>query len=363
MSQQLPVAILGATGAVGQRFVQLLERHPWFYIHEVVASERSAGNTYEMAVNWVLDGDITQQAKKLIVKGLDASLESTLVFSALPSDIARGLEPKLAAQGHIVCSNASAHRMQGDVPLLIPEINADHLDLIAIQRQNRQWTSGALVTNSNCTSMPLAMALAPLTQFQPKHIHVVSMQAISGAGYPGVPSFDILDNVVPYIKNEEEKLAEEPAKILGYFDGNHVTPLEMTVSAACNRVPVLDAHLISVAVNFAEPVTLENIRAAWKNFETPTDVRQLPSAPEKMVVYIDQVDRPQPRRDRNTGNGMTASVGRLRNWELMPNGIQFLALSHNTIRGAAGCSILNAELLATRGFIKDFNVQELVHDR
>jgi aspartate-semialdehyde dehydrogenase len=363
MLQKLPVAILGATGAVGQRFIQLLQHHPWFEVTELAASERSAGKTYAEAVNWVLEGDIPEAVRLIEVQALSDTLQSPLVFSALPGEIARDLEPQLASQGHVVCSNASAHRMADDVPLLIPEINADHLGLIDLQRQRRGWETGALVTNSNCTSMPLTMALAPLRAFQPTHVHVVSMQAISGAGYPGVASFDILDNVIPFIKNEEEKLQEEPAKILGKFTETALMPFEMTVSAACNRVPVIDAHLISVAVQFATSPSLDDIRAAWEVFQPHDDIRGLPSAPDHMVLYTHAVDRPQPRRDRNAGHGMTATIGRLRRWEIIENGVQFLALSHNTIRGAAGCSILNAELLATRGYITTVEPQELTYDR
>lgn len=362
MSQQIPVAILGATGAVGQRFIQLLEHHPWFYVAELVASERSAGKAYHDAVNWVLDGDVPESVRTIIVKNLTDTLDSPLVFSALPSSVAHELEPALARAGHVVCSNASAHRMAEDVPLMIPEINADHARLIEQQRAKRGWSTGALVTNSNCTSMPLAMALAPLRSFELANIHVVSMQAISGAGYPGVASFDILDNVVPYIKNEEEKLQEEPAKILGTLNGSTIEPLQIAVSAACNRVPVLDAHLISVAVEFATSPTLMDVRAAWDNFQASQHIRQLPSAPKRMVSYLDQPDRPQPRRDRYAGNGMTATIGRLRKWDIVAHGVQFIALSHNTIRGAAGCSILNAECLVTGGYIQNISVQELAHD-
>ncbi len=350
---KIKVAILGATGAVGQRFIQLLEDHPWFQVAELVASERSAGKSYGEAANWVLDGQPPHNVAQLTVKGMDETLQSPLVFSALPSKQAKVVEVKLAAEGHVVCSNASANRMAIDVPLMIPEVNADHIRLVDVQRRNRGWTTGALVTNSNCTSMPVTMALAPLKHFEPTHLHMVSMQAISGAGYPGVASLDVLDNVVPYIGGEEEKLGIEPAKMLGYLadDGEAVEMLSWKASAACNRVPVLDAHLVNVAVRFASNPSLADIEAAWDAFEAPDVVRGLPSAPPQPVIYSRLPDRPQPRRDRNAGGGMSTVVGRLRKCEAI-DGVQFLALAHNTVRGAAGCSILNAELMAKTGYLE-----------
>lgn len=361
MMAKLPVAILGATGAVGQRFVQLLENHPWFIVHEVVASDRSATKTYAEAVNWVLDGGPSARVANLRVQSLDDDLSSPLVFSALPSDTARDVELRLAAAGHIVCSNASAYRMTPDVPLVIPEVNADHIHLIDIQRQQRGWTTGALITNSNCTSMPVTMALAPLVQFEPTHLHIVSMQAISGAGYPGVPSYDILDNVIPYINGEEDKLATEPAKMLGSFAADSIIPLPMITSAACNRVPVVDGHLVSIAVRFEGRPSLDAIQTAWDNFLGSEKVQHLPSAPARPVIYQAAPDRPQPRRDRMAGSGMSTVVGRLRAWPLLDGGVQFMAQSHNTIRGAAGGSILNAELLAIEGYIQGIQLQEIVH--
>lgn len=355
----LDVAILGATGAVGQRFIQLLEHHPWFRVAEVAASERSAGKTYIEAANWVLDGQPPSAVQNLKVKSLDDDFSSPLIFSALPSNTAHDIELLLASRGHVLCSNASAHRMAADVPLIIPEINADHVALIDVQRANRGWTSGALVTNSNCTSMPVTMAMAPLLPFKPSHMHVVSMQAISGAGYPGVSSFDILDNIVPYIKGEEEKLELEPAKMLGRYDVNTQTieAYKIITSAACNRVPVIDAHLVSIAAAFETNPTEDELIHAWQSYVSPIEPLNLPSAPPLMIHYTDLPDRPQPRRDRSAGKGMTTTVGRLRPWPLL-NGYQFLALSHNTIRGAAGCSILNAELLAVRGYIDAFSVEQ-----
>jgi len=343
------VAILGATGAVGQRFIQLLENHPWFTVAEVVASERSAGKTYIEATNWVLTTDMPERVANLTVKPLDGILDSTLVFSALPSSVAKDVEAKFAAEGHYVCSNASAYRMEPDVPILLPEVNAGHIHLLARQQEERGW-KGGIITNSNCTSSPLVMALAPLRKFQPEALSVVSMQAISGAGYPGVPSLDIMDNVIPFIKNEEEKLGLEPAKMLGAYANGQVTPLSMTVSAACNRVPVIDSHLINVTIRFAQDVDKADLYTAWENFVGPDPVPSLPTAPEKPVIVRYEDNRPQPRRDRDAGGGMSTVVGRLRPADAM-GGWQFLALAHNTIRGAAGCSILNAELLKAEGYL------------
>ncbi len=353
MADKINVAVIGATGAVGQRFVTLLENHPWFRVAEVAASVRSAGKTYREAANWVLDGQPPTEVADMVVKSLDENLDSAIVFSALPSQTARNVERRLAEHGHVVCSNASAHRLAHDVPLMIPEVNAAHIRLIDQQRQNRGWSSGALITNSNCTSMPVTMALAPLLPFEPTHMHVVSMQAISGAGYPGVPSLDILDNVVPFIPGEEEKMTVEPAKMLGSMaeDGTSIRALPIVISASCNRVPVMDAHLVSIAVRFAKNPTLSDIEAAWDSFRAPDHVANLPSAPALPVIYNRQPDRPQPRRDRYAGKGMSTVVGRLFECPSIA-GVQFLALAHNTVRGAAGCSILNAELLVKEGYVK-----------
>lgn len=362
--QKIEVAILGATGAVGQRFIALLENHPWFRVAAVVASDRSAGLTYREAAKWVLDGYPPREVADMTVKSMDAALDSPIVFSALPGEAAREVEVRLADAGHIVCSNASTYRMTEDVPLLYPEINPDHLRLIEIQRRNRGWTTGALVTNSNCTAMPVTMALAPLRQFGIRVLHVVSMQAVSGAGYPGVASLDILDNVVPYIKGEEDKLETEPHKMLGQLapDASRILPLEIITSAACNRVAVVDSHLVSVAVGFDSRPSLEAIDAAWQEFATPETVRRLPTAPQLPLVVAYESDRPQPRRDRNAGNGMTTTVGRLRECKSV-EGVQFMSLSHNTIRGAAGGSILNAELLVAEGYVASADPAMLAYEK
>jgi aspartate-semialdehyde dehydrogenase len=350
--QKLDVAVLGATGAVGQRFIELLENHPWFRVAEVIGSSRSAGRPYGEMVNWVIDGNPPDSIRNLTVKALDDSIDSPLVFSALPKEAAETREFELAADGHVVCTNASANRMVEDVPLLLPEVNADHIQMVDIQRRKRGWTSGALVANSNCTAMPVVMALAPLRQFGVTKIHVVSAQAVSGAGYPGVASLDILDNIIPYVSGDEDKLETEPLKMLGRIDGDRVTWLPAVVGASCNRVPVVDGHIVNVSVELAGKPGLDEILAAWESFRGPEPVPQLPSAPPHPVEYLPQIDRPQTRRDRNAGKGMTTSVGRLRECPLL--GYKFVALSHNTIRGAAGCSILNAELLAVQGYLGDF---------
>ncbi len=349
---KIGAAVLGATGAVGQRFIQLLENHSWFQVVELIGSERSAGKTYGEAVRWILDGEPPMSVIDLPVKPLDAEIDSTLVFSALPKEPATTREPELAAAGHIVCTNASAHRMAEDVPLLLPEINADQVGLIEVQRAKRGW-QGALIANSNCTVMPVVMALAPLREFGVQKVMVTSMQAVSGAGYPGVPSLDILDNIIPYIGGDEEnKVETEARKLLGRFDGSRVQPFEAVFSASCNRVGVVDAHLVVVSMALAAQPSMDAVIEAWNTFRAPEPIPSLPSAPEHPTLYLRQPDRPQPRRDRDAGRGMTTTIGRLRLCPVL--GYKFIALSHNTIRGAAGCSILNAELLAVRGYLPDF---------
>jgi aspartate-semialdehyde dehydrogenase len=351
--QKLDVAILGATGAVGQRFIQLLENHPWFRVAELVGNT-SAGKRYGDTVNWILDGNPPYELWDEMVLPLDADLKSPLVFSALPKDAAIKREPELAAAGHIVATNASAYRMTQDVPLLLADINAEHVNLVEVQRRNRGWTNGALIANSNCTVMPVVMALAPLKQFGIRKIHVVSEQAISGAGYPGVPSLDILDNIIPFVsKDEEEKLESEARKMLGAFDGSGIGELDAIVGAACTRVPVIDGHLVNVSVELAEKPSLEEVIRAWENYAVPDLVAGLPSTPERAVQYLTQQDRPQTRRDRMAGKGMMTSIGRLRECPIL--GYKFAALAHNTIRGAAGSSIQNAELMAVKGYIPAFN--------
>jgi aspartate-semialdehyde dehydrogenase len=344
------VGILGATGMVGQRFIQLLHHHPWFEITWIAASDRSAGKTYGEACKWKLDTPLPPKIAAMTVQpnvpeGTIGELPK-IIFAALDADIARELEPKFAAAGCAVISNSSAFRMTADVPLVIPEVNVDHLALIENQSWRKQ-SGGYIVTNPNCSTIGLVLALKPLEErFGVESIFVSTMQAVSGAGYPGVPSLDILGNVVPYIKNEEEKMQEEVAKLLGRLSGNHIETLEAKVSAHCNRVAVEDGHTECVSIKLRQKATREEILSAWSEF-SPLDSAHLPTAPDQPVEYDVSIDRPQPRLDRMRGNGMTATVGRLRECPLLD--WKFVVLSHNTIRGAAGAAVLNAEVLALLG--------------
>lgn len=349
--KKLSVAILGATGAVGQRFIQLLDNHPWFTVAELVGKS-SASKRYGDAVNWILDDSPPTDILDIVVKPLDSELESLVVFSALPKEAAVDREPELAAAGHVVCTNASAHRMAEDVPLLLPEVNPEHIALIDIQRKNRGWTTGALIANSNCTTMPIVMTLAPLRQFDITKILMVSEQAISGAGYPGVAALDIMDNIVPYVSGDENKMETETLKMLGTLQGENVVYYESVTSATATRVPVIDGHLINMSIELAEKPSMEAVLQAWESYAVPPEIAILPSAPQRPVQYMPQVDRPQPRRDRMAGKGMMTSIGRLRECPIL--GYKFAAMAHNTIRGAAGCSILNAEFLAVRGYLANF---------
>jgi len=342
--------ILGATGMVGQRFIQLLHKHPWFEITWLAASERSEGKLYGDAARWKLD---TQLPAKIAAMKVSPNVPEgaaelpPIIFAALDADIARELEPKFAAAGCAVISNSSAFRMAEDVPLVVPEVNADHLGLIERQTWRKQ-SGGYIVTNPNCSAIGLVMALKPLEErFGIESLFVSTMQAVSGAGYPGVPSLDILGNVVPYIKNEEEKMQEEVGKLLGRFTGAKVELLPARVSAHCNRVPVEDGHTECVSVKLKKKATREEILAAWAEFKPLAGHGDLPMAPEQPVEYLEAPDRPQPRLDRMRGKGMAASVGRLRECPLLD--WKFVVLSHNTVRGAAGAAVLNAEVLAKLG--------------
>lgn len=356
---RIPVAVLGATGSVGQRFVQLLEGHPWFRLHEVVASEKSEGKSYADAASWRLGTPMPEEAKPLHVRPLHAGLESRIMFSGLDSSVAGEAEEFYANRGGVVVSNAKNHRMDRDVPLLIPEINADHVDAIALQRTRRGGT-GYIVTNPNCSVVGIAMAIAPIErQHGIESLQVTTMQAISGAGYSGVASYAILDNVIPYIKDEEGKVESEPQKILGRWDGTKFSPADMTISAQCNRVPVIDGHFFTISFRFRNSVALRNsfsietlvddVRAAIENFEGEPQRLGLPSAPKKSVALAEGADRPQPRLDRESGKGMTVSVGRIRPCPVLD--IRMVGLVHNTIRGAAGAALLNAELLKAKGLL------------
>lgn len=346
----IQVAILGATGTVGQRFIQLLAGHPWFEVVAVTGSARSAGRTYGEACRWLLDSDMPATVRDLTVLHNEDALDAPLVFSALPSSVAGPIEERLAAHGHVVCSNASNHRTAPDVPLLIPEVNPDHLDLIEIQRQRRGWR-GAIVTNPNCTSTPVTTALRPLHDaFGLNKVFIVSMQALSGAGYPGVPSFDAMDNVMPFIGGEEEKVESEPLKMLGTLADDQVQPAKVLISAHCNRVPVLDGHLECVSIALERRAELDEVIAVMRNFRALPQELNLPTAPPQPLIVRDEPDRPQTRLDRNNGNGMATTVGRVRPCPLLV--YKFVTLAHNTIRGAAGGSILNAELMVAQGLLK-----------
>ena len=348
-TKRWPVAVLGATGAVGQTFVRLLADHPWFELAEVAASDRSAGRPYAEACRW-LEGELPASVASLTVRRCDpAEVSSPLVFSALDSGVAGDVEKAFAKAGRFVLSNAKNHRMDADVPLVIPEVNAGHLDLIRVQQRGRGWTGG-IVTNANCAATVAAMALAPLQEtFGVSRTLVFTMQSVSGAGYPGVPSLDILGNVVPFIAEEEPKLERELAKILGAVSGDVVRPTGMTVSAHTNRVPTEHGHLVCLSVELTRPATPADAEAAIASWQGCPQARGLPSAPARPLIVTNAPDRPQTRRDVWAGNGMTVTVGRVRADAVL--GLKLVALGHNTIRGAAGGSVLNAELLASLGLL------------
>jgi aspartate-semialdehyde dehydrogenase len=343
------VGILGATGMVGQRFMQLLEYHPQFEITAVAASDRSQGKKYSEACTWRLMGEMPAAVRSLPVQPPAPPLDCDLVFSSLPGDIARETESSFAAAGYPVISNSSAFRMDEDVPLLIPEVNHQHLDLLARQRQ-RYGSGGFIVTDPNCSAIATALALAPLhAAFGVSAVAATTLQALSGAGYPGVASLDILDNVVPYIGGEEEKIEAETRKILGRFVNDRIEPAPMAVSAQVHRVNVTDGHMAAVRVNFTRKPELAEVREVLSSFRSLPQELGLHSAPANPIVVRDEPDRPQPKLDRDAGNGMTNTVGRL-----MPDSVfdyRFVVLSHNTIRGAAGAAILNAELLIALGHL------------
>lgn len=343
--KKIGVAILGATGTVGQRFIQLLERHPWFEVREVMASDQSAGKRYDVAVGnrWKLTTAIPERVRALKVRGPGEKLESRLLFSALDASVAGELEEKYARAGHLVSSNARNHRMNPVVPLVIPEINRDHLALL----DRQPYGSGGIVTNPNCSTIVLAIALAPLHQrFGVESVIVTTFQATSGAGYPGVPSLDILGNVVPFVSGEEPKMESETQKILGTLNGRGVEPAGFPVSAQCHRVPVIDGHLEAVSLKLARPASAKQITDALTSFR-PLARLDLPSAPVEPIAVRTEDDRPQPRLDADRAGGMGVTVGRLRPCSVLH--WKFEALGHNTIRGAAGAAILNAEILVRDG--------------
>jgi aspartate-semialdehyde dehydrogenase len=351
--QKIPVGILAATGAVGQRFVQSLLNHPWFEITAVTGSPRTVGRPYGEGVNWLLEGDVPEKIARLIVQPTDPSaltLDIPVLFSALPSDEARELEPKFAQAGYIVLTNASPYRMDPYIPLLIPEVNPDHTQLIPHQQKAYGW-DGWIVANANCSTTSIVLPMNILHQtYGLQSAVVVTMQAISGAGYPGVPSLAIMDNIIPYIGGEDGKLETEPRKLCGTYRDGQIELADFVVSAQANRVPVLDGHLGSVSVKLREKATAVEIIELFQNWQPPAWYAELPSAPKSVFIYRPEDDRPQPRLDRDSGNGLAWTVGRVR--ECPVNDIRFLAITHNTLRGAASGSILNAELLVQQGFIR-----------
>ncbi len=349
IDSRIPVAVLGATGAVGQTFIRLLAGHPWFRVAEVAASERSAGKSYRDATRWI-EGEMPADVAGLTVTTCDPSLvDAPVVFSAMDAAAASDVEAAFAKAGRVVLSNAKNYRMDADVPLVIHEVNASHLRLIETQRATRGW-SGAIVTNANCASTTAAVAMAPLHEaFGLRTVFISTMQAVSGAGYPGVPSLDILGNVIPYIGDEEPKIEREMQKMLGRFTGSTVEAAPFVVSAHANRVPVENGHTVCLTLGFERKPTPEDAIRVLRAWTGDPIVRGLPSAPALPIRYRDEPDRPQPRRDVMDGRGMTTSVGRVRADTILD--LRLVAMSHNTIRGAAGCSILNAEVLVHTGVI------------
>ncbi len=343
---KIPVGVLGATGTVGQKFIILLQGHPYFEIRELVASERSAGRAYSEVVKWKQDVPVPQPFASMQVKGLDDSLDAQILFSGLDSSVAGAAETAYAEKGHFVISNSKNHRMDPDVPLVIPEINPDHLAMVGTQRYK-----GGIITNSNCSTMFLAMALAPLHRaFGVASVHVTTMQAISGAGYPGVASMDILGNVIPYIADEEEKMERETQKIIGTLKDGVVEPAPFAISAQCNRVAVFDGHTETLSVKFERKPEIAEVARALRSFSGLPQERRLPSAPEHPILVMDQPDHPQPARDIWLERGMATCVGRIRPCPVFD--VKMVILGHNTVRGAAGAAILNAETFVKLGYLK-----------
>ena len=346
---KIPVAILGATGIVGQRFVQLLQNHPWFEITALVASERSAGRTYREACNWVLEGDPPETLLDQVVQPLKPELPARLVFSALPSPIAREAEPRFAEAGIAVCSNASAFRKDPDVPVIIPEVNGDHIKMVEWQSARRGW-KGLIVTSPNCTTTGAVMPLKPLDlAFGITRFFATSIQAVSGAGYPGLAYIDMSDNVIPYINGEEEKIETESRLLLGRVTDHERVPATMMISAQANRGPIQHGHTVCLSIEFEKRPTVEDAIKVLKNYRGPEVAWWLPSAPPHPIIVRHEMDRPQPRRDRDTQNGMVATVGRVRPCPIFD--LKLVSVVHNAIRGAAGGSVLNAELLVSGGYI------------
>lgn len=351
--QRIPVGVLGATGAVGQRFVQLLADHPWFEITALAASERSAGGRYAEACAWRLSADCPSSVRDLVVQPCEPTLDCQIVFSALPANVALDTEVEFAAAGYGVLSNASSHRMDADVPLLIPEVNADHLALLETQRRRRGWDKGFIVTDPNCSTVGMVLVLKPLSDaFGLSRVIVTTLQALSGAGYPGVPSLDSLDNVIPYIRNEEDKLVTEPLKILGRYDAKTggISHAALPISPTCTRVPARDGHMEVLSVKLEQKASVEELIEALTSFRSEPAALGCPSAVDPTIIVRSEPDRPQTRLDRDNGHGMAITVGRIRTCEVLD--YKLVALSHNTIRGAAGGAILNAEIMVAKGLVR-----------
>lgn len=348
-NKKIKIAILGATGSVGQKFIELLADHPWFEVYELAASEKSAGKKYSDAVNWVMQSQLRKDVGEKVIVNCIPVLESKIVFSALDASVAGEIEEDFAKAGYVVISNARNHRFDENVPLMVPEINSEHLGLVAMQK----FGNGVIVTNPNCSTIGLVMALKPLhDNFGIESVNVVTMQAVSGGGYPGVPSMDIIDNVIPFIGGEEEKMEKEPRKILGSVSGNKIEYSDINISAQCNRVAVLDGHTECVQVKLKKKASKEEIINSWNNFSGDPQKLNLPFAPQQPVIYLETEKYPQPKLHRNLGNGMAVSIGRLRECNLFD--YKFVVLSHNTIRGAAGGTILIAELMKAKGYLDKY---------
>jgi aspartate-semialdehyde dehydrogenase len=353
MTEKIPVAILGATGTVGQKFVRLLADHPWFEIAAVAASTSSAGRRYAEATRWREPVILPASVGSMIVRECVSPLPGRIVFSALDAEVAGPIEQEFAEAGAYVVTNTRTHRMELDVPLMIPEANADHLSLIDRQHRERGW-KGAILANPNCSTAALALALLPLHRaFRVERLFVSTMQAVSGAGYPGVASLDIVGNVIPHIGGEEEKIERESRKVLGTFSDGQVQPAEFAVSAHTNRVPVVDGHMMTASVGFTTRVTPEEALDALRRFRAPPCVADLPSSPAVPIEVDDRPDRPQPRLDLDRGRGMAVTVGRIRACPVLD--IRMVVLGHNTIRGAAGQGVQIAELLVAEGRVRGDN--------
>jgi aspartate-semialdehyde dehydrogenase len=347
---KIKTGILGATGTVGQRFVQLLQGHPWFEITALAASTASAGRPYGEVCRWKVSAEMPPAVRDMTVEECAPGLDCDLVFSALPGEVAGPIEEDLAAAGYFVSSNAKNHRLDPDVPLLIPEVNPDHIQIIEHQRRQRGWKRGFIVTSPNCSVTQLVLALKPLQdRFGLRTVMVTTLQAISGAGYPGLPSWDILENVIPHIGGEEEKVETEPLKLLGRLEGHEFQPAPMAISAQCNRVNTVEGHLEAVSVRLGRKAEVVAVVEALRSFAALPQELELPSAPRRPIVVREEVDRPQPRYDRDEQGGMAVVVGRVRECPVLD--YKFVVLGHNTVRGAAGGSILNAELLVAKGYL------------